>query len=286
MDCGNQIDIPASWEWSAAEIAQHRWRKVLVIGAVDRGKSTYCGFLSRYLLAAGWRVAMVDADVGQKDIGPPATITLGYPDPSWAKVQPAALYFVGAVSPVGHLLPMVIGTRRLVDPAQGECVLINTTGLVQGVGRILKGYKIEAIQPDVVVAIEQAAELQPITRAYRNYRTLRLQPSASTIPKTPEQRREARERAFRSYFQAATEVVLPCRSLLFQRREVPTGFEPHLLCGVADRRNRGLGLAIITEIDWLRGTLSLRTPVPAESIRIVQGGDLYLTPDGCELDRR
>jgi len=282
----SQIDIPASWAWSAAEIAQRRWRKVLVIGAVDRGKSTYCGFLSRHLLAAGWRVAIVDADVGQKDIGPPATITLGSPDASLAKVQPTALYFVGAVSPVGHLLPMVIGTRRLVDAAQGEFVLINTTGLVQGVGRILKGYKIEAVQPDVIVAIEQGTELQPITKAYRNYRTLRIQPSASAMVKTPEQRREARERAFGSYFQAATEVVLPCRSLIFQRRDVPTGFEQHLLCGVADRRNKGLGLAIITELNWSRGTLALLTPVLAESIRIIQGGALHLTPDGCELGRR
>jgi polynucleotide 5'-hydroxyl-kinase GRC3/NOL9 len=286
MDDDGQLDVPASWEWSAAAIVQHRWRKVLVIGAVDRGKSTYCRFLSRYLLAAGWRVALVDADVGQKDIGPPAAITLGYPEASGAPVQPVAWYFVGAVSPVGHLLPMVIGTRRLVDAAQGECILINTTGLVQGVGRILKGYKIEAIQPDVVVAIEQGVELRPITGAYRNYRTLRLQPSASAIPKTSEQRREARERAFRTYFQAATEAVLPCRSLIFQRQEVPTGFTPHLLCGVADRRNRGLGLAIITAVDWRRGTISLLTPAPAESIRIVQGGALSLTPTGGELDRR
>jgi hypothetical protein len=54
---------------------------------------------------------------------------------------------------------------------------------------------------------------------------------------------------------------------------------------VADRRNKGLGLAIITELNWLRGTIALLTPVPAESIRIIQGGDLYLTPDGCELGR-
>ncbi|HEY7490357.1 MAG TPA: Clp1/GlmU family protein [Candidatus Tectomicrobia bacterium] len=281
----SEIDIPASWTWSAAEIAQRRWRKVLIIGAVDRGKSTYCAFLSRYLMAAGWRVAIVDADIGQKDIGPPATITLGYPDASLARVPPAALYFVGAVSPVGHLLPMVLGTRRLVDAAQGEFVLINTTGLVQGVGRVLKGYKIEAVRPDVIVAVEQSTELQPITRAYRHYRTLRIQPSTSAMVKTSEQRREARERAFGSYFQTATEAVLPCRSLIFQRRDVPTGFTQHLLCGVADRRNKGLGLAIIIELDWSRGTIVLLTPVAAESIRIIQGGDLYLTPDGYELGR-
>jgi polynucleotide 5'-hydroxyl-kinase GRC3/NOL9 len=282
------IEIPASWEASVAAIIQGRWRKVLIIGAVDRGKSTYCHYLSQQLLAAGFRTAVVDADVGQKDIGPPATITAGYPEAAVALsgVRPVAWYFVGAVTPVGHLLPMVVGLRQLVDAAQAAFVLINTTGFIDGVGRVLKSYKIEAIQPDVVVALEHAAELQPLLRAYRHYRTLRLRPAAGARVKTPEQRRLARERAFLRYFQTATEVLLPCRRLIFQRAAVPAGFPKHLLCGVTDRRGKGLGLALVTGLDWTRGTLSLLTPVPAASIRIIQGGDLSLTPDGYELDRR
>src|SRR5262249_57699816 len=76
------IDIPPAWEWSASQIVQHRWRKVLVVGAVDRGKSTYCAFLSRRCLAAGLRVAVIDTGIGQKDLGPPATLTLRYPEPT------------------------------------------------------------------------------------------------------------------------------------------------------------------------------------------------------------
>jgi polynucleotide 5'-hydroxyl-kinase GRC3/NOL9 len=282
------LEIPAAWDRSATEIVQHRWRKVLVIGAVDRGKSTYCGFLSQRLLAAGCRVAVVDADVGQKDIGPPATITLGYPYPSRAltEVQPVGLYFVGAVSPARHLLPMVIGTRQLVDAAQAAFVLINTTGFVHGPGHALKAYTIEAIQPDVVVALDPGAELQAIVRAYRNYRMRCLRPAASAITKTPEQRREARERAFRRYFQGATEIILPCRRLIFQRTPGLPGFDQNLLCGIAGRRNKGLGLAIVTHRDMSRDTITLLTPVPAERIRIIQYGDLYLSLDGRELGRR
>jgi len=262
------IEIPASWEASAAAIIQGRWRKVLIIGAVDCGKSTYCHFLSQRLLTAGLRTAVVDADVGQKDIGPPATITLGYPEPAMAfsDVQPVAWYFVGAVTPVGHLLPMVIGLRQLVDSAQAAFVLLNTTGFINGVGRVLKSYKIEAVQPDVVVALEHDAELQSLLRAYRHYRTLRLRPAAGARAKTPEQRRLARQRAFLRYFQTATEVLLPCRQLIFQRAAVPAGFARHLLCGVADRRGKGLGLALITGFDWAQGMLSLLTPVPAAAI--------------------
>jgi polynucleotide 5'-hydroxyl-kinase GRC3/NOL9 len=284
----NDIDLPAAWTRSAMEIARRQWRKILVIGAVDRGKSTYCRFLSQYLLAAGCRVAIVDADIGQKDVGPPAAITLGYPDQvqPLITVRPAAWYFVGTVSPAGHLLPMVVGTRQLVDAAQAACVIINTTGLVHGVGRVLKSYTIEAVQPHVIVAIEQDTELQPILKAYRNYRVLRLPPSARAVVKTPEQRRIAREQAFQRYFQTATEIVLPVSRLLFQRRLVPRDDEAHVLCGVADRRNHGLGLAIISGRQAQQGTLSLITPVPAAPIQVVQYGDLYLTPAGHELDRR
>src|SRR5215813_9121176 len=97
------FDIPPAWEWSAGQIVQHKWRKVLVLGGVDRGKSTYCGFLSQRCLAAGRRVAVIDADVGQKEIGPPATLTLGYPAASQSllEVTPVAWYFIGATSPTG-----------------------------------------------------------------------------------------------------------------------------------------------------------------------------------------
>jgi polynucleotide 5'-hydroxyl-kinase GRC3/NOL9 len=181
---------------------------------------------------------------------------------------------------------MVVGTGQLVDMARSACVIINTTGLVHGVGRVLKGYIIEAVQPHVIVAIEQEAELQPILKAYRNYRILRLPPSVQAVVKTPEQRRIAREQAFQRYFQSATEVVLPVNRLLFQRQPVPRDAEARLLCGVADRRNRGLGLAIISGREARQNTLSLLTPVTAASIHIVQYGNLYLTPTGHELDRR
>lgn len=279
------MDIPASWEASAQEIMRHGWRKVLILGDVDRGKSTYGRFLRATLLGAGCRVAVVDSDVGQKDLGPPAALTLGYPTAASpaAILPPAAWYFVGSVTPIGHFLPMVVGVRHLVDAAQAAFVVINTTGFVHGAGRVLKAYKIEAIQPDAVVAIEQGHELQPLLQAYRHYRILRLRPSSHVRMKTPAQRRAAREHAFATYFQPARTVQLSCRQLIFQRVAVPAGLQPGLLCGLADRRNRGLGLGLIAGCDWAGGTLSVFTPVCREHIRILQGGAMYLTPEGVEL---
>lgn len=276
----SHLEIPAAWRRLAADILHHGWHKVLIIGHVDTGKSSFCTFLSRHLLTAHSRVAIVDADVGQKDIGPPATITMGYPSrtQSLADIQPATLYFVGAISPARRLLPMVVGSKQLVDAAQADFILINTTGFIHGAGRILKSYKIEALQPDVVVALEYDAELRAITHAYRNYRIKHLRPSIHATSKTPQDRLAARQRAFSNYFGAAKELTLPRSRLIFQRSIAGQKLAKHLLCGVTDRHNKGLGLAIVVDAAPGSEYLSLFTPVPATNIHVVQGGDLYLSP--------
>lgn len=319
------LDIPASWAWSAAQIQRQRWRKILVLGATDRGKSTYCHYLSQTLLATGERVAVVDADVGQKDIGPPATITLGYPKLGHAlqQIQPSAWYFVGAVSIVGHLLPAVLGTCQTVDVADAARVIINTTGFVEGIGRVLKGYKIEALQPDVIVAIARGQELRSVLQPYRHWRTLRLTPSPRAVRKTPPQRQARRADLFADYFAASRHVTLPWQRLTLQRtllftgtrvtqkgalyaertsegliavgqpiqplhdrmRVLPEGFERGLLCGVANRQH-GVGLAILNRIDFAAETLTLHTPVPDAEIHTLQLGDMYLSPAGRELGKR
>lgn len=63
------------------------------------------------------------------------------------------------------------------------------------------------------------------------------------------------------------------------------GFDRGLLCGVADEHNCGRGLAILESIDFARRSLSLLSPVPAERMRVLQLGDLYVGIDGRELGR-
>lgn len=321
-----ELDIPALWEEAAERVLAAGGGRVLVLGASDVGKSAFCRFLARKLFQAGHEVALVDADIGQKDIGPPATVTLGRArtDEETTAAVAEAYYFVGATNPMGRLLPLVLGTMRLVELARAPFVLINTTGLVHGVGRILKGYKVEGVRPDLIVAIQRAGELEPILRAYRNHLTLRLVPSPKARARTGDERREARETAFREYFSGARPIhsaldrLVVQRSLLFTgtRLEIegcihaertaegivavsgnssrriseakvvlPKGFERNLLCGVAEAGNRCLGLAIVEEIDFARRTISLLSPVAPEAFEVLQLGDLYLASDGRELRR-
>lgn len=315
-----EIDIPPGWRRPARTIFERQWRKILVLGAVDIGKSSFCRFLYRSLSRQGRSVDLIDSDIGQKDIGPPACITAGRPGAEAGY----SIYFVGSVNPVGHFLPVVVGLSRLVERSQANHKVINTSGLILGLGRILKGYKIEALMPDVVVALQRGYELEPLLNAYRNHRIVRLRPSARAVSRTQEARRDARERVFGEYFAGSQTMALDMDDLLFQRsllfngtrtdipgipyseksaegiigvadvkgdsrtgfRTVSPDFAENLLCGVGDGGGTILGLGIVRKIDFRRRRITLISPVPADAIKIVQFGDIYVSPEGKELGRK
>ena len=320
------IDIPSSWRRSAQAILAHRLRTVLVIGAADRGKSTYCGFLAASLRAAGASVGFVDADIGQKDVGPPATVSLARiaDEGSLARARAACLYFVGDVDPVGHFLPLTIGTRRMTDVANTDFVVIDTPGFMDAAGGALRAYQIESLRPDVIVALQTARELDPTLRAYRMHSVFRLKTSAQAMSKPRAARQSLRRHAFRAHFANGSHVVLERKRVAVQRARVFVGepfedarfvyaertaegivaigdasvslerewrllapdFADNLLCGVLNAAGDCCGLGIIERIDFTHDRLHLFTPVSAGEIGALQFGDLYVNRHGQELRRK
>jgi polynucleotide 5'-hydroxyl-kinase GRC3/NOL9 len=235
-------------------------------------------------------------------------------------VQPAAHYFVGSTGPIGRFLPLVIGTASLAREAQASFVIIDTTGLVHGSGRVLKNYKIEAVRPDAIVAVERRNELAPIRAANRHRATIRIEPSRKAHGKDDYTKIDVRRRSYARHFVRASTLSLPLDDLIFQRTMLftgqpielegaiyaergaeghlivgapaaappdsivlPPGFEQNLLCGVADDSGRCLGLVIIVRIDFAARTISLITPVESAKVRIIQFGDVYVRSDGTEV---
>jgi polynucleotide 5'-hydroxyl-kinase GRC3/NOL9 len=320
-----ELHIPKAWREHAATILETRPRVILVLGGSDRGKSSYCRFLAAELLAAGHRVAIVDADLGQKDVGPPATVALGYVTGTaerWTTI-PEAFYFVGSTSPVGRMLPLIIGTTRLVSAADAAFVIVDTSGYIEGAGRVLKGYKIDAVRPDLIVAIEKGRELESILRSHASYRTIRIHPSRKARPTDRWERDLIRQKAFAAYFKEARRLELGLDDIVFQRsllftgepttvagalyaertaegvvavaegplagadivKRLKPGFERGLLCGVTDEHDGGVGLAVLESINFEQRRVLLTSPVPAERLKVLQFGDLYVDLDGRELGR-
>ena len=88
-------------------VAEHS--VVALVGGLDSGKTTLSRQMMREALGAGRIPAYLDADLGQKSVGPPTTVGLKLIR-SEEDLDPARLvladacYFVGAISPQGNLL--------------------------------------------------------------------------------------------------------------------------------------------------------------------------------------
>jgi polynucleotide 5'-hydroxyl-kinase GRC3/NOL9 len=196
--------------WKAVLEDLQQARTIMLLGATDTGKTTFLTWLANTLWAQGRRIAIVDADVGQSSLGPPTTIGLGVvaqPFQSLQELTPAALYFVGSTSPRGHLIPVIVGTKRMVDHAlriEVDQVIIDTCGFVSADGgQALKHDQIDLVNPDVVVCLQRAHECEPILLAFRHCqrpRILRLRASHACRRRSVEERRVRRERALRRYF--------------------------------------------------------------------------------------
>jgi polynucleotide 5'-hydroxyl-kinase GRC3/NOL9 len=202
------------------------WKKILeicprglifVIGGLDRGKSTCVKWLINQHIMENRRTAWVDCDVGQSTLGLPGTLNLVFMDfRNGAYLKLEAVYFVGAVSPRGHMIPMIVGTGRLVERAKSlgaEAIVVDTTGMVSesSGGGALKQWKIEMLQPDLIVGIEKNFELFHILDPLENAgwpSMLRIPPSSAVMPRGPKVREARRNRRYHYYFQNATKLQI------------------------------------------------------------------------------
>jgi len=175
---------------------------VMIVGAGGSGKTHF----ARWLVAhAGKRAALVSADIGQPSVGVPACLGLALRRP-WT--APAAMWFVGDVAFGGHLLPVVVGTARLVAHAQeagASLVVVDTSGLVAGaLGRLLKWHKALAIGARHVVALERADELEALRAPLGRLATVhRVPPVDVARERSRAERRAWREARFREHLRDA-----------------------------------------------------------------------------------
>ena len=228
MDDTYQVN--RDWRKLASRIVKPQ-QTVLVIGTTDVGKSTFCRFLADFALAKGFKVACVDTDIGQSQIGPPTTIGIKsfapdenlqsseaqdpVPDSEQNRAEnPIVLngtadefYFVGDVSPQGHLPGLLAGTRLMVDSARetdADFVVVDTTGYIHDPPAvILKQHKIELIRPDHLVCIGRSTELEQITACYSQQAWLNIHyllPHRSVRTKSGKARSRYRKDQFDTYF--------------------------------------------------------------------------------------
>jgi polynucleotide 5'-kinase involved in rRNA processing len=236
----------------------------MLMGGVDTGKTTLAITAARLALSAGRTVAIVDADVGNSTVGPPACVGLRVlrSEEDIEQVHiPDALHFVGAINPSRLVLQQVVATAAIVDKARelADLVILDTSAVVSGVaGETLKYHKTELCRPDKVVALQRGSEMEPVVGMLRRFLGVDVTVAGAdpnVIPLSPDERARERTGAF------AAALAPP----LDRWKVRPTVFAPtlpmglnldrlhHVLVGVQDEGGGCLGLGVLShEDDGLR----------------------------------
>ncbi|MCR4404860.1 MAG: Clp1/GlmU family protein [Candidatus Acetothermia bacterium] len=193
---------------------------VLFLGGVDTGKSTLIRSLHREL---GGEV--LDADLGQSEIGPPACVSRG----DYEHVEES--HFVGDISPRGNFIQLLSAVQAALRGAKRPC-LIDTDGYIAGeAARSLKGEMVNLVRPDLLVLLQRRGELDYFKLfARKGIEVLEVKVTHQGS-KSREERIRAREEAFRRYFQGASLRRWPLKELKFERSPLGHGepVEPALL---------------------------------------------------------
>jgi polynucleotide 5'-kinase involved in rRNA processing len=277
-------DVPA-----AALAAAAAARVIVVIGGNDTGKTTLVTRLASELARRGSTVGVVDADLGQSDVGPPTTVGLGRvraPIERLAQAEVVALHFIGVTSPARCVHETAEATARLAAHAlRNGCdrLVVDTCGLVDGdVGRSLKRSKIERVAPDLVIALQREDECETILgdcAATGRPRIVRL-PAAPTTPRSMNARRRHRERLLARHLAGATPRVFSLAQFDLRTAPATRGLAVvdlgDVLVGLDGRDGWTLGLGRISAVDVAAGRLTIDTTFdPARVKALVIGRERF-----------
>jgi len=200
--------IPLSWREAGSALVELGEGVAVVVGGADTGKTTLCTFLSNYLIAENRQVAVVDADIGQTDLGPPTTMAAGEVKArvtSLSQIIPSERLFIGLTSPGRAKNKVIHSTKRLVDyhTKPGKITIVNTDGWVSGSEAVLyKLQMLDELRPDMTLGIGDS-DISPILQA-GNRATLIVGSPDTVKERTRLDRLELRSLGYRKYLAGAT----------------------------------------------------------------------------------
>lgn len=220
--------IPPGWDELVQEMVKEKPRVVMVLGNVDVGKTFFTTYVANSLLRNNIRPAVVDSDVGQSDIGPPGTVGLGVlngPVGLLHEVPTRAAYFVGSMSPSGHMLEFMVGMKKVVERGlrDADTVIVDTPGwVVGGPGRALQVYSAELLNPDLVIALQREGGLEHLLRSIPA-KIKRIAVSKKVRERSKGERRFLRQLILARYFEGAGKIPLDLRKVKLERCYYSTG---------------------------------------------------------------
>lgn len=270
--------IPQSWvtAYDTLREIQKKPAIALVVGGVDSGKTSFCTYLINRLVGEKRKVAVLDEDLGQSDVGPPCTVAYAYvakPVTDLFNLKPANAFFVGVNSPSGAVDRTIEGAAflkaEILAEATADFVIVNTDGWGGAEEAVqFKARLATALGPDMVFCLqgeEVPSFCASLGDALAEFRQERAESPVAVRERTREKRRDLRELGYAKYLENGRVKVFALNhitvegkennALIWQRRT------ENLLVGLYDLKKKFLGIGILREVDYTRKAIKVFTSV-------------------------
>lgn len=335
--------IPQSWVKAFEELlnTQTKPTTALVLGAVDSGKSSFCTYLVNRLLREKRKVAVLDGDLGQSDIGPPCTVAytiVTKPTTDLFNLNAKGAFFVGVTSPSNVINKVVQGLATLKEEIlthNPDFIVVNTDGWIDEEDAVYYKIKlVETLSPEMIFCIQQKDELTTIMNALERFKKTIVEYPQTIGQRNTQKRKNLRELGYVKYLKNSKVQSLPLSWLRVEESElfglsggrdnlqrtgklyqllgmkplhltelkdkisviigksrwiggdnikeveeftkkkvviIRKGEEQGILAAVYNAKRKFMGIGVLQEIDYLRKTLKISTPVTDEIGVVVMG---------------
>jgi polynucleotide 5'-hydroxyl-kinase GRC3/NOL9 len=269
--------IPQSWvaAYNALCETQKKPFVVLVVGGVDSGKSSFCTYIVNRLVGDKRRVAVLDEDLGQSDVGPPCTVAYAYvakPVTDLFNLKPANVFFVGANSPIEAVDRAIEGVEFLKTEIFAETitdfVIVNTDGWTGEEAVQFKARLAATLEPDIVFCLqddETPSFCATLGDLLAEFRQERAESPVAVRERNREKRRTLRELGYAKYLGGARVKVFALSYLTIEGKGshalIKEGKAQNLLVGLYDWQKRFLGIGILREVDYTRRAIKVFSSV-------------------------
>jgi polynucleotide 5'-hydroxyl-kinase GRC3/NOL9 len=133
---------------------------VMIVGDSDTGKSTLSIYLANMAIKCGLVPTIIDGDIGQGDLAPPAAIgftLLSKQVVDLRDVKNSQFEFVGSISPTGFESLIAKKLRSILNMIKTisttNICIVNTDGYVRNGGLQYKAMIAEELQPDAIICL-------------------------------------------------------------------------------------------------------------------------------------
>jgi polynucleotide 5'-hydroxyl-kinase GRC3/NOL9 len=281
--------IPNSWIEAYRIIREFQKKPIviMVVGSVDSGKTSLCTYLTNRMVNDKSKVAVIDEDLGQSDIGPPSTVAYAHvvsPVTDLFSLQPENTVFIGTTSAGAASKKTVEGTaylkKEIEGKAKADLIIINTDGWSGSEEAAqFKSELANSVEPDAIFCLGAKDEHPSVCASFGDalagFRQERAESPANVKERSREKRKDLRELGFAKYLENARVKVFPLNHVVVGERNdnalIKERKAQNLLIGLYDAQKKFLGIGVLREIDYTRKSMKVQTAVADKPASVVFG---------------